>query len=120
MIRTSLLLAFTLLASFNPLVLAAPTQPLWNAVATPQFGTPGDCFGPCVVPACPSTHFHICRGDPGFTRIVFHGGGASQDITVKNGTSGMQGALGINIQPKPGFTWGSVEACEDILGACVT
>lgn len=79
------------------------------------------CFGPCVVPACPATDFHVCNGDSSWTGITIHGPNPGESATmrqVKSSTNAV-GAYGILIEPCEGKTWGTVLRCEDVCGSCV-
>lgn len=75
------------------------------------------CAGPCGVPGCDGD-FHVCHNGDGTTTVTFHLNGQSGSVDVRDTSTAQASGFGMNVQPKSGETWGSVDACADVVGVC--
>lgn len=91
-------------------ILAGLLTSLFAGIAMP-------CAAPCGVSGCDGD-FHVCHNGDGTTTITFHLDGSSGSIAVRDTSTAQAVGFGMNVAPKPGETWGSVDECTDLVGFC--
>lgn len=76
-------------------------------------------IGPCENSECgpPSSYIELDFSDP-WVKITATDGQATIEASRTTRSTGSVGGAGVCWTPCPGFTWGTVETCQDLCSTC--